>query len=190
MMSDGSERRRIPSVHWAGGYSNLITSGCLENGITFPLHTRLSLWASVCPRCGRPLCCLSFWGWVYHCAFVRSRPARGCWAAVSTWMLRLQDEAFCPRHALPFQSVKLYFDLITRPQRGTQVHLQWRRCCWVCYTSGIYSWDADGKGKNGPHCSQWDLLMRWLEPEKWHLSSGYMQLSLKYLPYWNRLRTI
>lgn len=33
MMRNGSERKRIPAEH--PGYSNLITRGCLENGITF-----------------------------------------------------------------------------------------------------------------------------------------------------------
>lgn len=64
MMRDGNKRRRIPSVHWAGEYSNLITSVCLENGITFSLQTCLSLRASKWPRSGR-LHCLSLCRCVY-----------------------------------------------------------------------------------------------------------------------------
>ena len=56
MMRDGSKSRMIPSVHLARGYSNLITGGCLENGITFSLQSRVSLRASDCPRSRRPHC--------------------------------------------------------------------------------------------------------------------------------------
>lgn len=71
MMRDGSKRRRVSSVHWAGGYSNLITSGCLENGITFSLQTRRSLRATDCPRSWW-LHCLSFCRLVYIIVLCRT----------------------------------------------------------------------------------------------------------------------
>lgn len=53
MMRDDSKKRRIPSVHWAGGHHNLITNGCLEYSIRFFLQTRCSLQAWDCPRSGQ-----------------------------------------------------------------------------------------------------------------------------------------
>lgn len=65
IMRDGSKKRRIPSVHWAEGYNNLITNGHLENSIRFFLQMQCSLQAWDCPRLGQLHLFLCRWGCYY-----------------------------------------------------------------------------------------------------------------------------
>lgn len=87
MMRDGSERKRIPAEH--PGYSNLITQGCLENGITFsaadPSLTVKPATVPVPRGCAR----LPLWArlWLQGAA-LRTPPRDSCLAYQVFWLQR------------------------------------------------------------------------------------------------------
>ena len=166
MMRDGSKWRRIPSVHW--GYSNLITCGCLENGITSSLQNRLPLWACDCPRSGR-WHSLTLCGWVFFIVLRKVvSHATGQLSAAECFNCKIRLSVF-------------FINYFSSPSRGVLIEFSAHNKCQVQLHDIEYSMPQGvtaEMGTAGGAESAWvsilfgNLLMSWRKPENWLLSSG------------------